>query len=153
MTFIKLYGCFVTSLSNKTLYKHRFLGLRLGAIRGVRGQPHPKLSETYQYYTRFPQLGEKGHNGAKIFWGRGQLGEIRVPLTKVRQNHINIILDLFSSKKATQWWTNFGGWGAIRRVRGTLTKVRPKHINIILVFLSSEKRDTMAPKFFGSGGN
>jgi len=43
-TFIKLCGRFITSLSDKTLYKRRF---GVGANKGVRGCPQPKLTKRY----------------------------------------------------------------------------------------------------------
>ena len=90
---------------------------------------------------------------SRYFGVEGQLGELGVPLTKVRQTPTNIILDLFSSKKGTQWRQNFLGAGAIRGDTGTPNQSLSEPYQYYTPFLQLEESNTMVDKFWGLRGN
>ena len=56
----------------------------------------------------------KQHNGGQILGVEGQLGELGGSPTQSCPKGTDIILDLFSSMKGTQWRQFFWGAGAIR---------------------------------------
>jgi len=51
-----------------------------GAVRAVRGQPHPKFVRTISILYSFSSARRKEHNGGQILGVEGQLGEIRRPI-------------------------------------------------------------------------